>query len=73
MNAKGIVKNYLRGKVRHTSGATGLSAYEIAVLNGFNGSERDWLESLGSIEGFAETWTFTMETGDTITKEVYVK
>lgn len=28
------------------SGAPGLSAYQVAVLNGFRGSEADWLKSL---------------------------
>lgn len=28
----------------------GMSAYEIAVKNGFEGTEREWLESLGGIE-----------------------
>lgn len=31
-----------------TSGADGLSAYEIAVKNGFEGTETEWLESLKS-------------------------
>lgn len=73
MTGTGTAKKVLRGKINRLKTLQGLSAYEIAVLNGFNGTERDWLESLGSIEGFAESWKFTLETGDTITKEVYVK
>lgn len=73
MTGTGTAKKVLRGKINRLKTLQGLSAYEIAVLNGFNGTERDWLESLGSIEGFAETWTFKMEDGNTITKEVYVK
>ena len=72
MVAKGIVKNYLRGKVRHTSGATGLSAYELAVVHGFKGTEAEWLASIGSIEGFAEDWNFEFEDGTVVTKAVYV-
>ena len=33
-------------------GKNGLSAYEIAVNNGFSGSEADWLESLKGLNGF---------------------
>ena len=36
------------------SGPAGKSAYQIAVENGFVGSEQDWLASLGS--GFADTF-----------------
>ena len=32
-------------------GKDGMSAYEIAVHNGFKGSEQDWLESLRGPEG----------------------
>ena len=35
-------------------GATGKSAYELAVDNGFEGTEEEWLASLGS--GFADTF-----------------
>lgn len=71
MNAKGIVKNYLRGKVRRTSGATGMSAYEIAVANGFKGTEKEWLASLGAYH--VEEWEFKLEDGSTITKEVCIR
>ena len=38
-----------------TGGARGLSAYEIAVAAGFEGTEADWLESLrGTSAGLAE-------------------
>lgn len=30
-----------------TAGANGLSAYEVAVVNGFVGTEQEWLVSLG--------------------------
>lgn len=28
----------------------GMSAYEIAIKNGFNGTEKEWLESIGKVE-----------------------
>lgn len=34
-----------------TNGANGLSAYEVAVNNGFIGTELEWLESLKGIDG----------------------
>lgn len=34
-----------------TEGGNGLSAYEVAVKNGFNGSEQEWLESLKGEDG----------------------
>lgn len=34
-----------------TEGGEGLSAYEIAVKNGFEGSEQEWLESLKGLKG----------------------
>lgn len=38
-----------------TGGARGLSAYEVAVAHGFEGTEADWLESLrGTSAGLAE-------------------
>lgn len=36
---------------RGVDGATGLSAYQIAVTNGFSGTELEWLESLKGIDG----------------------
>lgn len=33
---------------------TGLSAYDIAVINGFKGTEKEWLESLKAYEGSIE-------------------
>lgn len=46
-------------RVGASSGANGLSAYELAVDNGFVGTEEEWLDSLGSgseaMATFAET------------------
>jgi hypothetical protein len=43
----------LRLSSLETSGVSGESAYEIAVNNGFAGSEADWLESLIGADGVA--------------------
>lgn len=48
-------------------GAQGLSAYDIAVANGFVGTEAEWLESLKSIttlvtSGFGENIEYNSET-----------
>ena len=37
--------------VRYMKGEDGLSAYEIAVANGFRGTEKQWLESLQGEDG----------------------
>ena len=42
-----IVKDYIDKKVAGT--LTGKSAYQIAVDNGFEGTEQEWLESLKSV------------------------
>ena len=39
------------GEVQVISGKDGLSAYEIAVKNGFEGSEQEWLDSLKGKDG----------------------
>ena len=36
-------------------GEQGLSAYEVAVKNGFEGTEEEWLESLRGADGFPKT------------------
>lgn len=42
-----LIKNYIDKKVAGT--LTGKSAYQIAVDNGFEGTEQEWLESLKSV------------------------
>lgn len=42
-----IVKEYVDKKVAGT--LTGKSAYQVAVDNGFVGTEQEWLESLKSV------------------------
>ena len=42
-----IIKDYIDKKV--AGALTGKSAYEIAVDNGFVGTEQEWLESLKSV------------------------
>lgn len=41
-----LIKKYLKGGAGSGSGEPGESAYDIAVENGFEGSESEWLESL---------------------------
>lgn len=43
------MENYLKGTVGW-KGERGYSAYDVAVQNGFKGTERDWLASLGTAE-----------------------
>lgn len=42
-----VIKKYIDKKVAGT--LTGKSAYQIAVDNGFEGTEQEWLESLKSV------------------------
>lgn len=49
-NTVGQIKEYVDSKAG-TSGTTGKSAYEIAVDNGFVGTETEWLESLKGSDG----------------------
>ena len=53
-----------------TPGKDGLSAYEIAVKNGFEGSEQDWLNSL---QATAEMPAMSQEDITAIFKEVIEK
>lgn len=46
MTGTGSAKSVLRGKINRVKGIQGLSAYEVAVKNGFKGTEAEWLESL---------------------------
>jgi hypothetical protein len=39
-------KNTMRGKISILKALHGKSAYEIAVIHGFSGTEEEWLESL---------------------------
>lgn len=41
----------LRGKLSNLDKINGLSAYEVAVVNGFSGTEEEWLESLKGKDG----------------------
>jgi hypothetical protein len=40
--------NVLRGYLVNPEVIRGLSAYEIAVIHGFEGTEEEWLASIGS-------------------------
>jgi hypothetical protein len=61
----------LKGKVSLPEMLRGYSAYEIAVLNGYRGTEKEWLASIGSFR--KENWNFTTEDGVITTKEVCVQ
>lgn len=67
-----IVDEYLQ---QIAKGEDGLSAYEVAVENGFEGTETEWLESLKSItdlvtSGFGENVEYDAET-QTLTIDKY--
>ena len=51
-------------------GQNGKSAYEIAVLNGFNGTEEEWLESLGITE--VQTKSFNKAVNKALTSSVAI-
>ena len=54
---KGTVstKGNIKGNINTVYGKDGLSAYEIAVKNGFEGSETEWLASLKGEKGDTAT------------------
>lgn len=57
--------NILRGSLCF-KGERGYSAYEIAVKNGFEGSEKDWLAQLGTTAFFSKDSTiYTATAGQT--------
>jgi len=41
-----LAEKVLRGKIKDITALNGLSAYEVAVKNGFEGTEEEWLASL---------------------------
>lgn len=44
--------NYIQG----SPGPPGLSAYQLAVNNGFTGTEQNWLDSLGNTQWIITDW-----------------
>lgn len=44
-----LLKRYVSDTIANTEFTSGKSAYEIALDNGFSGSEQDWLESLKGV------------------------
>lgn len=59
------MSDILRGSLGF-KGENGLSAYQIAVKNGFTGSEQDWLATLGTTNHFAQSKTiFTVSEAGT--------
>ena len=63
-NTVGQIKEYVDSKAG-TSGSAGKSAYEIAVDNGFTGTEDQWLESLKGEKGTSIT-SITKDDNDNI-------
>lgn len=56
----------LQGKINSAKVARGYSAYEIAVINGFEGTEEEWLASLRggtSVASVTQTTTSTTSGG----------
>lgn len=67
MSLKGNAENnyVLRGKIHKLNTLQGYSAYEVAVINGFTGTEEEWLASLkatartariGEVTLLADSW-----------------
>ena len=50
------MSDILKGKLGY-KGEPGLSAYEVAVKNGFSGTEQEWLATLGTTNHFEQTKT----------------
>ena len=48
------------------SGEDGLSAYEVAVNNGYEGTEDEWLESLKGEDGRSVTNAFILDSGELV-------
>ena len=46
LKGKTAAEGLLRGKINGLETIKGYSAYEIALINGFEGTEEEWLESL---------------------------
>lgn len=49
LDGNATAKNVIKGKVFKPDTIHGKSAYEIAVINGFEGTEDEWLESLKAV------------------------
>ena len=61
----------MRGAIDKTKVARGYSAYEIAVINGFEGTEEEWLASLRggtSVASVTQTVTSTSSGGANVMK-----
>ena len=63
----------LRGNVYKLDAYTGKSAFEIAVIHGFSGTEEEWLASLEGTDGYTPVKGvdyFTAEEVEAITQDV---
>lgn len=60
-----LVTTFLKGEKGEagTDGKDGLSAYELALKNGFEGTEDEWLQSLRGEEGISGIVGFEVRDG----------
>ena len=49
LTGKARTEKLLRGKINGLETIRGYSAYEIALIHGFEGTEEEWLESLQAL------------------------
>lgn len=49
LTGKAAANSRLRGKINGLEIIRGYSAYEIALIHGFEGTEEEWLESLKAV------------------------
>jgi len=61
-----------RGNVYDVPAIRGLSAYQIAVKNGFEGTEKEWLDSIEAIEG-KSAYQIAVENGYKGTEKEWVE
>ena len=54
-------RNAVRGSVYAPETIHGKSAYEIAVMHGFDGTEEEWLESLKGADGNVISYDYMTE------------
>ena len=59
-------KGNVKGNINAVYGKDGLSAYEIAVKNGFEGTEQEWMASLKGEKGntLSVSFRYDEETGN---------
>lgn len=60
--AYALSKKYIRDSLSGAGAIRGKSAYEIAVENGYTGTETEWLASLNGKDGGGTVYMFEQET-----------